>query len=177
VFTLIDHLTICVPDLERGMAQYRKLGFNVQPGGVHTGKGTHNAIAFNEEDYLELLAIRDLAELRSAAIPGNSQHGLEGFVAAGGGIRNVVLQSDDLVADVAAMRTRGVDVVHVLTGIVELVGFPRYDAHAATLHADRVRNDAAIPVLRNARTGSRDEINTILASGRGDLCMLPPEAR
>src|SRR6185436_15290313 len=32
------------------------------------------------------------------------------FIAAGGGIRYVVLQSDDLTADVAAMRGRGVDV-------------------------------------------------------------------
>jgi hypothetical protein len=35
---------------------------------------------------------------------------MEAFVAAGGGIRYVILQSDDLEADVAAMRARGVDV-------------------------------------------------------------------
>ena len=57
---------ICVPDLDQGAEQYRRLGFNVQPGGVHPGKGTHNAIAFNDEDYLELLAIRDPAEERAA---------------------------------------------------------------------------------------------------------------
>jgi len=52
MFTCIDHLMICVPDLEQGAAQYRRLGFNVQPGGTHPGKGTHNAIAFNNEDEL-----------------------------------------------------------------------------------------------------------------------------
>ena len=66
MFTRIDHLMICVPDLVRGMEQYRKLGFNIHAGGVHPGKGTHNAIALNEEDYLELLAIRDPAEQRAA---------------------------------------------------------------------------------------------------------------
>ncbi len=67
MFTRVDHLMICVPDLERGVEQYRRMGFNVQPGGVHPGKGTHNAIAFNDEDYLELLAIRDPAEERAAS--------------------------------------------------------------------------------------------------------------
>src|SRR5688572_15852603 len=111
MFTHIDHLMICVPDLERGVEQYRRMGFNVQPGGVHPGKGTHNAIAFNDEDYLELLAIRDPSEERAAeAAAGSWGRDLSGFIAAGGGIRFVILQSDDLAADVAAMRSRGVEV-------------------------------------------------------------------
>jgi catechol 2,3-dioxygenase-like lactoylglutathione lyase family enzyme len=110
MFTRLDHLMICVPDLARGTEQYRKLGFNIQAGGIHPGKGTHNAIALNEEDYVELLAIRDAAEQRAAARPGSYQDGLERFIAEGGGIRYVIVQSDDLAADVAAMRARGVDV-------------------------------------------------------------------
>ena len=110
MFTRLDHLMICVPDLARGIEQYRKLGFNIQMGGIHPGKGTHNAIALNDEDYLELLAIRDAAEQRAAARPGSYLDGLERFIAAGGGIRYVIVQSDDLAADVAAMRSRGVDV-------------------------------------------------------------------
>jgi len=117
MFTHIDHLMICVPDLARGTEQYKKMGFNVQPGGVHPGKGTHNAIAFNEEDYLELLAIRDPAEERAAdAGAGSWGRNLGGFIAAGGGIRFAILQSDDLAADVAAMRSRGVDVSDVMDG-------------------------------------------------------------
>jgi hypothetical protein len=38
------------------------------------------------------------------------------FVAGGGGIRYIVIQSDDLEADVAAMRARGVDVSDVMDG-------------------------------------------------------------
>jgi len=113
MLTRIDHLMICVPDLERGMEAYRRMGFNVQPGGVHTGKGTHNAIAFNDEDYLELLAVRDPAEYAAASSWGG---GLPAFIAAGGGIRYAVLQSDDLAADVAAMRGRGVDVSDATDG-------------------------------------------------------------
>lgn len=116
MFTQIDHVMICVPDLQQGIAQYRNMGFNIHPGGAHPGKGTHNAIALNTDDYLELLAIRDPAEYAASGKPGTTHTGLSDFVAAGGGIRYVVIQSDDLAADVAAMRSRGVDVSDALAG-------------------------------------------------------------
>jgi len=117
MFTRIDHVMICVPDLLQGMEQYRKMGFNIHAGGVHTGKGTHNAIAFLQDDYIELLAIRDPTEHRAAAAgPGSPHADLARFIAAGGGIRYVILQSDDLAAEVTAMRSRGVDVSDVMEG-------------------------------------------------------------
>lgn len=116
MFTRIDHVTVCVADLEQAMAQYRKLGFHVAMGGVHAGKGTHNAIAFNAADYIELLAIRDRAEYRAAVAAGRGDAGLEEYIAAGGGLRSIMIQSDDLAADVAAMRARGVDVSDATEG-------------------------------------------------------------
>ena len=101
--TRVDHAMICVPDLPAATDAYRRLGFDVRPGGVHPGAGTENAIAFFEDDYLELLALR----------PGDAQlasPGLVDFLAGGAGFRYVAVQSDDLAADVAAMRRRGVDV-------------------------------------------------------------------
>jgi len=68
MITRIDHVMICVPDLDAGIAQFKKLGFNMYAGGQHPGKGTHNAIAFNQDEYIELLAIRDHAEHRTASI-------------------------------------------------------------------------------------------------------------
>jgi catechol 2,3-dioxygenase-like lactoylglutathione lyase family enzyme len=116
VFTRIDHVMICAPDLEKGMAQYRRLGFDIHPGGRHPGKGTHNAIAFNREDNLELLANRDPAEAAAARTGSAGGTPLADFIAAGGGIRYVVIQSDDLAADVEGMRTRGVDVSDAMQG-------------------------------------------------------------
>lgn len=117
MFTRIDHVVIALPDLSQGMAQYRKLGFNVHAGGTHPGMGTHNAIAFNQEDYIELLAIRDPVEQKAAAArPGSWVAGLAQFIAAGGGLRYIVIQSDDLVHDVAAMRSRGVGVSDAMDG-------------------------------------------------------------
>ena len=116
MLTRIDHVMICVPDLAQGIAQYNNMGFNVFPGGAHPGKGTHNAIALNGDDYLELLAIRDPGEYATSGKLGTWNTGLTDFIAAGGGIRYVVLQSDDLEAEVAAMRSRGVDVSDAMDG-------------------------------------------------------------
>ena len=117
MFTRIDHVVIAVPDLAQAVAQYRKLGFDMHIGGTHPGMGTHNAIALNQEDYIELLAIRDASEQKTAsARPGSWVTGLADFIAEGGGIRYIVVQSDDLAADVAAMRNRGVDVGDAMDG-------------------------------------------------------------
>ena len=56
VLTRIDHVMICVPDLERGIDAYARIGFNIYPGGAQAGRATHNAIAF----------LRDLDEEHSA---------------------------------------------------------------------------------------------------------------
>jgi catechol 2,3-dioxygenase-like lactoylglutathione lyase family enzyme len=117
MFVRIDHVMICVPDLAAGIEQFRNLGFNMHPGGVHPGVGTHNAIAFNRDDYVELLALHDRAEYDR--IPSQSRRddgGLPAFLAAGGGIRYVIIQSDNLEADIAGMRARGVDVSDVRAG-------------------------------------------------------------
>jgi len=116
MFSGIDHLMFCVPDLDQATRRYRQMGFDVRAGGVHPGKGTRNAIAFNDDDYLELLAVHDAAEYAAGRGPGATGPGLPGFIAAGGGIRFIVIRSDDLAADVAAMRTRGVDVSDAIPG-------------------------------------------------------------
>jgi catechol 2,3-dioxygenase-like lactoylglutathione lyase family enzyme len=111
MLTRIDHVMICVPDLQQGIDAYTRMGFNIYPGGMHPGKGTHNAIAFHQEDYLELLSVRDRDEyLRAAGASGGQGGGLLRFLAEGGGFRYITVQSDDLTADVAAMRRRGVEV-------------------------------------------------------------------
>jgi hypothetical protein len=106
---------ICVPDLDAGIEQYRKLGFDMHAGGVHPGRGTRNAIAFNEEDYVELLAIDDPARV-AAESRDRGRAGLAEFIGAGGGIRYVIVQSDDLASDVRAMKARGVDVSDSIAG-------------------------------------------------------------
>jgi len=97
MLTRIDHVMICVDDLQKGVDAYTRIGFDVQAGGVHTGRGTHNAIAFNQDDYVEIMGVRDWNEYLAA----NPQGGLLDFLARGGGFRYVAVQSNDLTADVA----------------------------------------------------------------------------
>jgi catechol 2,3-dioxygenase-like lactoylglutathione lyase family enzyme len=111
MFTRIDHLVIAVPNVPQAISTYSNLGFNIYPGGDHVGLGTHCAIAFHGDQYLELIAIRDAAEHRAAAAHSAvADAGLDQFIADGGGIRAMVLACDDLAAEVAAMRGRGVEV-------------------------------------------------------------------
>lgn len=57
--TGIDHLVILVPKLDDAIEMYRKLGFQVLPGGEHP-YGTHNAlVAFQDGSYLELIAFKE----------------------------------------------------------------------------------------------------------------------
>jgi catechol 2,3-dioxygenase-like lactoylglutathione lyase family enzyme len=109
VLTRIDHVMICVPDLQQAMDAYTRIGFTVRPGGVHPGGGTENAIAFFQDDYLELLAVRKGEEHLAGAA-------LMEFLSRGPGLRYVAVQSNDLAADVAAMRRRGVDVSDPIDG-------------------------------------------------------------
>jgi hypothetical protein len=88
MLTRIDHVMICVPDLREGIDAYTRIGFNIYPGGVHPGRGTENAIAFHQDDYLELLSVRDRTEhLAATARPGGPDSGLLQFLAHGGGFR------------------------------------------------------------------------------------------
>ncbi len=112
MLTRIDHVMICVPNLDDGIDAYRRLGFDIHPGGVHPGRGTENAIAFHDADYLELLSVY----VRDDESAGRPSAGLVEFLARGGGFRYIAVQSDDLPSDVAAMRARGVDVSDVTEG-------------------------------------------------------------
>lgn len=78
------------------MADHRRRGFTVTPGGEHAGGETHNAlIAFADRSYLELVAFHDLGA------PLN--HRWWKLAADGGGLANFALLSDDLAADSVAL--------------------------------------------------------------------------
>lgn len=61
-----DHAVIGVRDLEAALLNYRRLGFDAQPGGRHEDGGTQNALIRFGLDYLELLAVYDEAAARAA---------------------------------------------------------------------------------------------------------------
>lgn len=98
MLTGIDHLVVLVPRLDTAIADYRALGFTVEPGGEHPG-GTHNAlIAFADGSYLELIAFQD---------PNATTHRWHRFLAAGGGLVDFALGSTNLAADIARVTADG----------------------------------------------------------------------
>lgn len=68
--TRFDHIVIAVSDLDSAIQRYQQLGFDVRPGGRHTGRGTHNAIIRFGLDYIELLSVYDEAEARASKLGG-----------------------------------------------------------------------------------------------------------
>jgi catechol 2,3-dioxygenase-like lactoylglutathione lyase family enzyme len=66
--TRFDHVVIGVRDLDMATRRYRQLGFDVRPGGRHTGMGTHNAVIRFGLDYIELLSVYDEAEARASKL-------------------------------------------------------------------------------------------------------------
>ena len=98
----IDHILVAVDDLELGIEVYEKLGFQVLRGGRHPKMGTENALVpLADGTYLELIAIWDqaLAEEFSPSVAAAMHH--ENRIA------TFALASDNLDADVAAIRERG----------------------------------------------------------------------
>lgn len=94
----IDHIVIVVRDLDAAIKSYAELGFTVVPGGRHP-VGTHNAlISFIDGSYLELIAFYEA----------NPEHRWWAPLQGGGGLVDVCMQTDDLMADTAAFRSAGV---------------------------------------------------------------------
>lgn len=59
----LDHVVVCVPDIEDGVERFEQMsGLESVPGGKHAGHGTQNAIVPFHETYLELVTIFDHAE-------------------------------------------------------------------------------------------------------------------
>ena len=102
MLTGIDHIVIVVRDLDAAIVSYRGLGFTVVPGGRHP-VGTHNAlIALADGAYIELIAFLQ---------PDTPQdHRWWRPLQQGGGLVDFCMGTDDLAADVVALRKAGVEI-------------------------------------------------------------------
>jgi catechol 2,3-dioxygenase-like lactoylglutathione lyase family enzyme len=110
MITSIDHLVILVEQLDAAVADYRRLGFNVVPGGEHSGGETHNALVpFADGTYLELLAFIHPEQ--------QSQHRWWPQILVGEGLIDLALACSDCNNTVGLGRLRGrVDYSDLLTG-------------------------------------------------------------
>ncbi|MDQ3402729.1 MAG: hypothetical protein M3548_04980 [Actinomycetota bacterium] len=85
------------------------------------------------------------------------------------------LEIDDAIAFARELRDRGVDLVHIRAGQTVTHTRPKYHRGYLTTLSDRVRNEAGVPTLVGGYLTRPDEVNTIVAAGRADLCLLDLE--
>jgi len=81
----IDHVMIVVPDIDGAGRAFARLGFDVQPRGLHSHLGTANHLMILEKDYIELLGI-------VTPMPVNERY--RQIAAEGGALANVALASE-----------------------------------------------------------------------------------
>jgi anthraniloyl-CoA monooxygenase len=79
---------------------------------------------------------------------------------------------DDAVAFARILERAGCDIVDVSTGQVWPDQRPAYGRSYQTPYADRIRHEAGMPVIAVGAISSYDDVNTIVLSGRADLCAL-----
>ena len=79
---------------------------------------------------------------------------------------------DDAVGLARAASERGADLIHVASGGPVARSDPEYGPGYLVAAADRIRNEADVPVVVEGRLWTLDQANTILAAGRADLVLL-----
>jgi anthraniloyl-CoA monooxygenase len=84
------------------------------------------------------------------------------------------LSVDDGIAAARALRAAGAQLIQVEAGQTVAGGWPEYRRGYLTTLSDRVRSEAAVPTLVGGYLTTLDEVNTIVAAGRADLCLLEP---
>jgi anthraniloyl-CoA monooxygenase len=70
------------------------------------------------------------------------------------------------------LKAHGCDIVEVRAGQTTIDGEPAYGRAFLTPLSDRVRNEAGIPTMVGGYLTTSNEVNTILAAGRADLCIM-----
>jgi anthraniloyl-CoA monooxygenase len=79
---------------------------------------------------------------------------------------------DDAVAIARAFRAAGADLLDVSAGQTSIAAKPVYGRMFQTPFADRVRNEAGVATMAVGNITEFDQVNSILAAGRADLCAL-----
>lgn len=79
---------------------------------------------------------------------------------------------EDVVPVARILKEHGCDIIAVQAGQTTGEGEPAYGRGFLTAHSDRIRNEAGIPTIVGGYLTTSDEVNTIIAAGRADLCII-----
>jgi anthraniloyl-CoA monooxygenase len=82
------------------------------------------------------------------------------------------LHVEEVVAVTAVLKQHGCDMIEVLAGQTIADDTPAYEAGFLTQLSDQLRHEGGLPVIVGGYLTTSGEINTLLAAGRADLCIL-----
>ncbi|GGM46651.1 salicylyl-CoA 5-hydroxylase [Longimycelium tulufanense] len=82
------------------------------------------------------------------------------------------LSADEGIVAARAVAAAGADLVHVDAGQSVAEDRPEYGRGFHTVLSARVRSEARVPTLVGGHLTTLDEVNTLVAAGRADLCLL-----
>jgi anthraniloyl-CoA monooxygenase len=84
------------------------------------------------------------------------------------------LEPEEAVAVSGALAAAGCDLLQVTAGQTTAATRPDYGRLSLVGWSDLVRNEAGVPTMVGGGLTTADEVNTVLAAGRADLCLLDP---
>jgi anthraniloyl-CoA monooxygenase len=84
------------------------------------------------------------------------------------------LEPEEAVDVARALAAHGCDLLQVTAGQTTAATRPDYGRFHLVGWSDLVRNSAAVPTMVGGNLTTADEVNTVLAAGRADLCLLDP---
>lgn len=109
----IDHLVIAVADPDAAALELEtRLGLPGGSGGRHDALGTLNRLVWLGDTYLELIGVFDAMLAAASWVGAPTLRALE----TGGGLATWAIASDDLDADLAALRAAGSDLAPPVDG-------------------------------------------------------------
>jgi anthraniloyl-CoA monooxygenase len=82
------------------------------------------------------------------------------------------LTPDEAVEAARAFDRAGADIIHVSTGQTSAAARPVYGRMFQTPWSDRIRNEAGVRTIAVGNITEPDQVNSIIAAGRADLCAL-----
>jgi anthraniloyl-CoA monooxygenase len=82
------------------------------------------------------------------------------------------ITGEDTVEIAGMLKARGCDLIDVSTGQTDPASKPVYGRMYQVVFAEQVRNEAGIATMAVGNITTADQVNTVVASGRADLCAL-----
>jgi anthraniloyl-CoA monooxygenase len=82
------------------------------------------------------------------------------------------IDPDEAVEIAALLKAHHCDLIHVVMGQTIWESRPDYRRLFGVPASDRIRNEAGIPTIATGNITTSDDVNTILAAGRADMCLL-----